>query len=262
MEKACHSHALCFYSKKFKEHKKSTEHFHFFSVFLYVVRDGRTRKRFKLRENVAEGKWYRKREKESFNFAIYVFEQCANWFCLLCVVSNNFFNAMLSGKRCCDFNLIGAFVFVRVWEMVLCFVCEPYPFDAALGHFSFGLNKSLFTHTHTSVTMHACVYCMCWGVQMPKGDKQSEPMNTKKSHSLILMCLHCPHLPSIDSVLRSSYVLQSIPDQLIHTLHVCADKVFLDQFYSWTLCTRHLVHALPFACPAFPFQQQEQNCIC
>lgn len=135
-------------------------------------------------ENVSNFEWTwpkendTEREKKSFNFAIYVFEQCANWFCLLCVVSNNFFNAMLSGKRCCDFNLIGAFVFVRVWEMVLCFVWEPYPFDAALGHFSFGLNKSLFTHTHTSVTMH--VYCMCWGVRMPKGDKQSEPMNTKK----------------------------------------------------------------------------------
>lgn len=249
MEKVCHSHVLYFYGKIFKEHKKSTEHFHFFSLFFVCSRRWWNSNTFQT-----------KREKESFNFAIYVFEQCANWFCLLCVVSNNFFNAMLSGKRCCDFNLIGAFVFVRVWEMVLCFVWEPYPFDAALGHFSFGLNKSLFTHTHTSVTMH--VYCMCWGVQMPKGDKQSEPMNTKKSHSLILMCLHCPHLPSIDSVLRSSYVLQSIPDQLIHTLHVCADKVFLDQFYSWTLCTRHLVHALPFACPAFPFQQQEQNCIC
>lgn len=103
MEKACHSHALYFHNKILKSKKKHIDKrapsISIFSLFLCeiirVVRDGGIRIRFRFIKNLAEGKWYVERERERVNFAIYIFEQCANWFCLLCV-SNSFFNAMLA----------------------------------------------------------------------------------------------------------------------------------------------------------------------
>lgn len=143
-------------------------------------------------------------------------------------------------------------------------------FFGAMSHTHLTLHSVIF---HSSSINHCSVHtypykhhnaCMCMflgGANAKRRQTESEPMNGKISQSLILICLHCPHLPSIDSVLRSALVLRKYPTNWF-VLTMSVDKVFLDQFYSWTLCACHLAHAHAFTCPVFPLQKPGQNCIC